>query len=59
LLLVNHDKYPKSKPLSKLQANEAVDELVVFQEAQTLPLFIVKPKNKGLVFFSFFSFSVP
>jgi len=40
-------QFPNSKPLldCKSKAN-AVDELVCFQEAQTLPLFLIVPKTK-------------
>jgi hypothetical protein len=42
------DQFPNSKPLlnGKGKGN-GVDELVCFQEAQTLPLFILTLKDKG------------
>ena len=47
LLLVNLKQYPGCKPLLDFKGNpNAVDELVCFQEGQTLPLFLIIPKTK-------------
>ena len=40
---MNHAEYPNSKPLIPFKGKaNAVDELVVFQEAQTLPFLLSK-----------------
>ena len=40
-------QYPNSRPLLDFKGKpNAVDELVCFQEAQTLPLFLIIPKTK-------------
>jgi len=40
-------QFPNSKPLLDFKGKaNAVDELVCFQEAQTLPLFLIIPKTK-------------
>ena len=45
--LVDLKQYPNSRPLQDFKGKpNAVDELVCFQEAQTLPLFLVIPKTK-------------
>jgi len=46
-LLVDLRQFPNSKPLLDFKGKpNAVDELVCFQEAQTLPLFLIVPKPK-------------
>jgi len=45
--LVDLKQYPNSRPLQDFKGKpNAVDELVCFQEAQTLPLFLIVPKTK-------------
>jgi len=45
--LVDLKQFPNSKPLLDFKGKpNAVDELVCFQEAQTLPLFLIVPKTK-------------
>jgi len=44
--LVDLKQFPNSKPLLDFKGKpNAVDELVCFQEAQTLPLFLIVPKT--------------
>ena len=46
-ILVDLKQFPNSNPLLDFEGKRnAVDELVCFQEAQTLPLFLIIPKIK-------------
>jgi len=45
LFLVDLKQFPNSNPLLDFKGKRnAVDELVCFQEAQTLPLFLIIPR---------------
>jgi len=49
---VDLDQYPKSEPLLDFKGKKnAVDELVCFQEAQTLPLFVIRLKDNGSLYY--------
>ena len=55
---VNIDQFPNSMPLLDVKGKgkmSGVDELVCFQEAKTLPLFVIRLKDNGSYLFLFFA----